>query len=151
MKQAKTYHTRQQKAILNFMAGSEGQYVTVSEVAAHLRAAGESVGLTTVYRQLDKLEKDGIVHKIVLDGNSGACYQYAGEDVGRLLLKCEDCGEITPMDCSHMTDLYEHVLQEHRFRVNPHRTMFYGICDTCLVRQRLGAACIEGGEDDGKI
>lgn len=135
MKQAKTYHTRQQKAILNFMAGNEGEYVTVSQIAAHLRQVGEPVGLTTVYRQLDKLEKDGIVHKIVLDGNSGAFYQYAGKEAGRLLLKCEDCGGITPMDCSHMEGLYEHVMQEHRFQVNPYRTMFYGVCDACLCRK----------------
>ena len=136
MKKVKTYHTRQQRAILNFMADSEGKYVTVSQIATHLREVGEPVGLTTIYRQMDKLEKDGIVHKLVFDGNSGACYQYAGEEKGRLLLKCEDCGDITPMDCSHMTDLYEHVLQEHRFRVNPYRTMFYGVCDACLCRQK---------------
>lgn len=133
---AKTYHTRQQKAILNFMSDSADQYVTVSQIAAHLKEEGQPVGLTTIYRQLDKLEKDGIVHKIVLDGNSGACYQYAGKDAGQLLLKCEDCGGIIPMACSHMVELYEHVLLEHQFRVNPHRTMFYGVCDACLAQEK---------------
>ncbi|MBO5484025.1 MAG: transcriptional repressor [Lachnospiraceae bacterium] len=136
MNHAKTYHTRQQAAILNFMSGSTKKYVTVSQIAAHLKEEGQPVGLTTIYRQLDKFEKDGIVHKIVLDGNSGACYQYTGEDEGQMLLKCEDCGGIIPMDCSHMAELYQHVLQEHQFRVNPHRTMFYGVCDNCLEQEK---------------
>jgi Fur family ferric uptake transcriptional regulator len=38
------------------------------------------------------------------------------------------------MECSHMQELYAHVLEEHFFRVNPHRTMFYGICDSCQNR-----------------
>lgn len=136
MNHVKTYHTKQQAAILNYMAESAHNYVTVSQIATHLKEEGHSVGLTTIYRQLDKLEKEGIVHKIVLDGNSGACYQYTGDDTDSMLLKCEDCGGIIPMDCSHMQELYQHVLQEHQFRVNPHRTMFYGVCDACLLQEK---------------
>lgn len=136
MNYGKTYHTKQQAAILKYMSESTGQYVTVSQIATHLKEEGQSVGLTTIYRQLDKLEKDGIVHKIVLDGNSGACYQYTGEDEEQMLLKCEDCGGMIPMDCSHIAELYQHVLQEHQFRVNPHRTMFYGVCDNCLTQEK---------------
>lgn len=138
MNHAKSYQTRQQKAVLNCLTGSGGTYVTVNQISSRLKEEGQPVGLTTIYRQLEKLEKDGIVHKIVLDGNSGACYQYAGGDDESLLLKCEGCGTIIPMECGHMRGLYEHVLQEHRFRVNPHRTMFYGVCDGCLCRQKPG-------------
>lgn len=120
---------------MNLLAESHS-YVTANQIMTHLRQQGQSVGLTTVYRHLDRFEKEGIVHKIVLDGNSGACYQYAGAEESRLLLKCEGCGGILPMDCSHMPQLYEHVLQEHQFRVNPHRTMFYGMCDNCLTEDQ---------------
>ncbi len=142
MNHAKSYHTKQQKIILDYMAGSSG-YVTASQILSHLKAEGQKVGLTTIYRHLEKFEKDGIVYKIVLDGNSGACYQYAENVKGRLLLKCEDCGGMIPMDCSHMDDLYEHVLREHQFKVNPHRTMFYGVCDDCLAQKEHGNG---GGE-----
>lgn len=128
---------------MNFLAGNYADshaYVTANQIMTHLRKQGQSVGLTTVYRHLDRFEKEGVVHKIVLDGNSGACYQYAGAGESRLLLKCEGCGGIIPMNCSHMPQLYEHVLQEHQFQVNPHRTMFYGRCDHCLT---------EGGDTVG--
>lgn len=138
MKESKTYHTKQQAAILQFMSENEEKYVTVSRIAIHLKEMGCGVGLTTIYRHLDKFEKEGIVHKIVLDGNNGACYQYTGDQPqdSQLLLKCEDCGGMIPMDCSHMAPLYEHVLSEHQFRVNPHKAMFYGLCDRCLKKDK---------------
>jgi Fur family ferric uptake transcriptional regulator len=135
MSRSKNYHTKQQEIILKYLRQKGAGYVTVSHIAAHLKEQGQSVGLTTIYRQLDKFEREGIVHKIVLDGNSGACYQYAGEKNDSFLLKCEGCGGIMPMECSHMEELYRHVLEEHSFRVNPHRTMFYGICDGCLHKK----------------
>jgi Fur family ferric uptake transcriptional regulator len=136
MNRSKKYHTKQQDIILGYLKEKGEGYVTVSQIAAHLKEQGESVGLTTIYRQLDRFEKEGKIHKIVLDGNSGACFQYAAQPDNRFLLKCEGCGEIMPMECSHMQELYEHVLSEHSFQVNPHRTMFYGICDGCLNRQK---------------
>ena len=95
MNHAKTYHTKQQNAILQFLIASDQKYHTVSQIAEYLKERGESVGLTTIYRQLDKFQKEGIVQKIVLDGNSGACYQYVGtqEEESKFLLKCEDCGD----------------------------------------------------------
>ncbi len=132
MNDGKKYHTRQQDAILHFMENSPEKYVTVSQIATYLKEDGQSVGLTTIYRHLDKFEKEGIVHKIVLDGNSGACYQFQEqEDNSQMLLKCEECGGITPMDCSHMVELYHHVEEDHQFHINPHRTIFYGVCNRC--------------------
>ena len=34
-----------------------------------------------------------------------------------------------------MKELYSHVLEEHHFNVNPHRTMFYGVCEKCLDKE----------------
>ncbi len=135
MNKGKHYHTKQQKIILEYLMSGGERYVTVSRIAAHLKTLGQSVGLTTIYRQLDKFEQEGLVHKIVLDGNSGARYQYAGEDEDSFLLKCENCGNMIPMACSHMEKLYDHVLEEHSFQVNPHRTMFYGMCSECMERK----------------
>ena len=37
MNYGKTYHTKQQAAILKYMSESAGQYVTVSQIAARLK------------------------------------------------------------------------------------------------------------------
>lgn len=139
MNHARTYHTKQQKVILQFMEQTHG-YITAGQIAEYLKQQGEAVGLTTVYRHLERFQKEGIVQKLVLDGNSGACYQYIGgkeDEENRFLLKCEDCGDIMNMDCGHMKELYTHVLEEHHFNVNPHRTMFYGVCGKCMEKEQI--------------
>lgn len=126
-----TYMTRQQQAVLDCIAACPGGCATAMALADRLRSGGQSVGLTTVYRQLERLEKQGLVHKLVTD--EGACWQYCDYHAHRdcILLKCEVCGAIQHMDCGHLGELYQHVLQQHHFRINPRRTLFYGLCDRC--------------------
>lgn len=126
-----TYTTRQQKAILDGLAACADRPVNASELSDALRVRGENVGMATVYRQLEKLERQGSVHKIVTD--EGAYYQYCGHSDAAecFLLKCEKCGRIVHVDCHRLAPLYEHLEQEHGFDINPRKTMFYGLCRTC--------------------
>ena len=68
----------------------------------------------------------------------GGCFEYC--DLGRVcdcfLLQCEGCGAIFHMDCSHLGELYEHLLQGHGFAINPRRTMFYGLCEKCREAEK---------------
>ena len=126
-----TYMTRQQREVLQCIEGcADG--ASAAELTDLLHAKGSRVGLTTVYRQLERLEQQGLVHKVVTE--QGACYQYCrshhnGRDC--FLLKCERCGRMEHLDCSHLGELYRHVLEEHRFVINPRRTLFYGLCEAC--------------------
>ena len=126
-----TYMTRQQKAVLECIEGIPGG-AGAAELAELLHAQGQPIGLTTVYRQLEKLCEQGLVHKIVTD--AGARYQFCdchhrGRDC--FLIKCEQCGCVEHIDCAHLSELYSHLAQEHHFRINPHRTLFYGLCSSC--------------------
>ena len=126
-----TYMTRQQRAVLSCIENVHGG-AGAAELAELLRASGESVGLTTVYRQLEKLHEQGLVHKIVTD--DGTRYQFCdcrrhGKDC--FLIKCEQCGCVEHVDCTHLSELYGHLSQEHHFRINPRRTLFYGLCQSC--------------------
>ena len=97
-----TYMTRQQQAVLDCIAACPGGCATAMALADRLRSGGQSVGLTTVYRQLERLEKQGLVHKLVTD--EGACWQYCDCHAHRdcILLKCAVCGAIQHMDCGHL-------------------------------------------------
>lgn len=126
-----TYMTRQQKAVLSCIEQFHGGASAV-ELAELLHAQGQSIGLSTVYRQLEKLEQQGLVHKIVTD--EGARYQFCDCHLrGRncFLIKCESCGSVEHVDCTHLEELYAHLDDEHHFRINPRRTLFYGLCCRC--------------------
>lgn len=130
-----TYMTRQQRAVLRCMETAQHGCATAAELAEQLHQQGQPVGLTTVYRQLEKLAAQGLVHKIVTD--EGAYYQYCNCQEHRdcFLLKCECCGSISHLDCTHLGHLYSHLLTDHGFAINPRRTLFYGLCRNCQEAQ----------------
>ena len=114
-----TYMTRQQQAVLACIERFGGGCATAAELTEELHREGQSIGLTTVYRQ-------------------GACYQHCShaDKNACFLLKCEGCGAIFHMDCGHLSQLYDHLLTEHGFAINPRRTLFYGLCAKCREAQQ---------------
>lgn len=130
-----SYSTKQQQAVLRCLEGRREEALTASDLAEDLRRESCPVGLATIYRQLEKLAAAGRVHKI--NTADGAFFQYCGHEDGDhrdcFLLQCERCGRIRHLDCSHLQGLYEHLEQEHHFRINPRRTLFSGLCDQCVL------------------
>ena len=66
------YKTKQMTEILTYLKSVQGQHVTVNDIRRHFQEQGIAVGTTTVYRQLDKMVKEGIVAKYVVDEKSSA-------------------------------------------------------------------------------
>lgn len=131
---AGVYKTKQQSAIKQYLESKKDEYVTVSQIEKYLKENNCAVGLTTIYRHLEKMEKDGIVARLNVDGQLGACFQYVenSEDENCFYIKCEKCGEVAKMECHHLSELYSHVEDDHNFRINSKRTVFYGKCSNCV-------------------
>ena len=130
------YATKQYQAVLRCLEQRAAQALTAADLAEDLRRTGSPVGLATIYRQLDKLEHAGRVHKVTTE--EGALYQYCphGEtDHNCFLLRCECCGRMVHLDCGHLEELYHHVETEHRFRIDPRRTILTGRCQICMKEE----------------
>ena len=127
------YKTKQQMAILDCLKMNGKNYVTVVDIEKFLKDKNCSVGITTIYRHLEKLEQDGVVARINVEKQQGACYQYvAGDDNNDCFyIECEKCGQVTKMECHHLAELYNHVNADHHFHINPKKTVFYGKCAKC--------------------
>ena len=88
-----SYVTKQYQAVLQCLEARDSAAFTAAELAEDLRLAGHPVGLATVYRQLDKLETAGVVHKVPTE--EGALYQrcpHPAADHGCFLLLVRDGG-----------------------------------------------------------
>ena len=68
------YQTKQQQAVLQCLKNRAEECLSAAELSDELRHSGLTVGLATVYRQLDKLTQQGLVHKVTTE--EGALYQY---------------------------------------------------------------------------
>lgn len=104
--------------------------MTAEEIVSALRSEGEAVGLTTVYRNLEKLCSSGEVRKF--SGAGSACYGFTGENChSHFHLKCSSCGKLIHLECDYIEKLSEHVSAHHGFAVDNTKTVLYGTCGDC--------------------
>ena len=135
MKRPSNYHTKQREAVLDYIVSLGNTHVTAAQIVRHFENENVSVGRTTVYRNIDRLVQDGKLRKYSVDGIAGTCYQYivdSEEQQKQLLLKCEDCGELIHLDCDELDEIHQHIYQDHTFKVNTAKTVFYGKCEACV-------------------
>ncbi len=136
MNTGKVYKTKQRECILECIRKKADAYVTIQQLAEELEGQGQRVGLTTIYRTLDKLEQEKAIAKISIDGVGGTCYRYLPrEDDIFFSLKCEQCGRVIDIDCAELARLYRHLSQAHNIFINPGKTMFYGTCESCFGKR----------------
>lgn len=131
------YQTKQKAVILAYLETHPERHVTAAELLRALTDNGTPMGAATIYRQLEKLEQEGIVRRYSLDDRGSACWQYGGEEAksgtchSHFHLKCTECGTLIHLDCEHLHEIADHVAHDHGFFIDPSRTVFYGICEAC--------------------
>ena len=137
MKKNAGYKTKQRQAILGYLTEKRDEHLTAKQICGYFAKAENPIGLTTIYRRLEELEKLGQVRRYSVDGGS-ACFQLIGEDGScheHFHLVCEQCGRLFHMECGYLEGVSGHILEEHGFQVNPLKIMFYGICRECREKQ----------------
>lgn len=129
------YKTKQQELLLSYLSTIKGKHFTAEDIRAHFEGKNISIGTATIYRQLEKLVSEGKIQKYFIDEHSAACFEYTGEECSQneshFHLKCEQCGRLIHLECGELEELGSHLKSEHGFKLNPLRTVFYGLCTNC--------------------
>ncbi|MBR5377407.1 MAG: transcriptional repressor [Lachnospiraceae bacterium] len=131
------YNTKQREVLLEYLKSVSGRHVTAADVCAYLKEHGTAIGQATVYRRLESLVDEGIVNKYIIDANSPACFEYVDSDShakGEICFhcKCVECGRLLHLHCDELAAITGHLYEEHSFRLDPKRTVFYGSCEKCM-------------------
>lgn len=127
------YKTQQKEAILEYIMSLDGEHFTVNSIVEHFC---RNIGVSTVYRFVNKLVEEGLVCKYHID-KASACFQYTGGRAGLVFhMKCENCGKILHFQCDDVDKLYAHLLSEHGFKVNNYKSVFYGCCNECKSMEK---------------
>lgn len=131
------YNTKQKIAIMNAIKTMGDKHFTVDSLCEILIKNNQSVGRTTVYRYLEKLNLDAVLRKYTAAAGESSCYQYIGEKEHcheHFHLKCEKCGNLIHMECDELNGLIAHIKSHHGFCLNPLKTVMYGVCEDCIAK-----------------
>lgn len=122
------YNTQQKDKILDIIKNFDHDF-TIKDIYDKLDG---SVGLTTIYRFIDKLITSGSVNKLI-DSNNSTYYQYLEhcECGNHFYLRCEKCGLMIHVDCDCINELFNHISLEHNFTASSEKIIINGICESC--------------------
>jgi Fur family transcriptional regulator, ferric uptake regulator len=119
--------TPARRLLLNALFGSR-DHRSAEELAAEVHDRAPDVHLSTIYRNLEELERLGVIDSTRL-GNGPATYHLASAAHGHLV--CEQCGTMIEVPDEIFADLVRVAGTEYGFAINPHRFAVTGRCVNC--------------------
>ena len=120
--------TRQRAAVVAVFDELEG-FHSAQEVHARLRTAGDTVGLSTVYRAVQALADDGELDSIRTDTGE-ALYRRCSTQHHHHLV-CRVCGRTVEVAGPTVEQWADRVAGEHGFADVSHTLEIFGTCADC--------------------
>jgi Fur family ferric uptake transcriptional regulator len=121
--------TRQGAAIEAALAGSD-DFRTAQDLHAQLRATGGSVGLTTVYRHLQRLADAGAVDSVrTITGETA--YRLCGARAHHHHVVCRGCRRVVDIDGPDLERWLERAATKAGFTDIEHTVEIVGTCRDC--------------------
>ena len=121
--------TRVQRAVLSELQGQRA-FLSAQDLHARLRHAGESVGLTSVYRAVQALRDAGSVDEARSpSGETG--YRVCATAGHHHHLSCVSCGATVEVEAPGMEAWVAAVGKRHGYRIEGHTLEVAGTCRSC--------------------
>ena len=121
-------NTRQRAAVVAVFDALDG-FHSAQEVHARMRAAGDSIGLSTVYRAVQALVDDGELDSIRTD-NGEAVYRRCSTTHHHHLV-CRSCGRTVEVEGPTVERWTDRIAGEHGFVDVRHTLEIFGTCAAC--------------------
>jgi len=121
--------TRQRSAVVRALAGCD-EFQSAQSLHDAMRQAGDSVGLTTVYRHLQALAAAGEVD-VLRNPDGEAVYRRCVADEHHHHLVCRSCGTTVEVTGPAVEAWAEQVARTHGFHDVSHTVEVFGTCRDC--------------------
>ncbi len=123
--------THPRRKVLEVLSRS-GDHLTVGEVQAHLREAGEDMDAATIYRVLQWLKRVGLISQTDL-GREAIVYQVI-DDHRHHHLVCLSCGSISDLDDRALDGLRRTLRRDYEFEPRIDHLAIFGLCRKCRAK-----------------
>ncbi|NMB38624.1 MAG: transcriptional repressor [Firmicutes bacterium] len=127
--------TPQREAVLKVLIENADMHLKVEDIYMRTKELAPEIGLATVYRTLELLEKINVVCRFEYgDGQSRYELVCKSEEHYHHHLICLKCGEISEFRDDLLDELEERISQEQQFKIVDHSLRFFGYCAKCTSR-----------------
>jgi Fur family ferric uptake transcriptional regulator len=116
-----------------------GGHLRVEELLDRVRAIDSRIGQATVYRTMKLLTQCGLAEAHQF-GDGHTVYEPVEEpEEHHDHLICTKCGAIVEFYSEKIEALQSDIARQHGYAVTSHKMELYGICPTCLEREKSRA------------
>ncbi|UMY15723.1 transcriptional repressor [Methylobacterium organophilum] len=125
--------TRLRRDVLEAVA-KEGRPLGAYDIAERLSGEGRRVAAVSVYRALDFLTEQGLVHRIASRNAFVSCGHEHGDKAGLVFLICRTCGGIDEMTAPNVENALDRTLAQVGFTPFSRILEVEGQCGNCRER-----------------
>lgn len=121
-----------QRAIIAEVLGELDEFKSAQDIHDLLRRRGDSIGLATVYRNLQSLAEAERVD-VVRGADGQATYRACGEatHAHHHHLVCRSCGSAVEIAFEGVEEQVNTIAREHGFTAVDHSIELHGLCAAC--------------------
>ena len=120
-------NTRQRAAILETLS-RQVDFRSAQQIHEQMRADGETVGLATVYRNLQALSRAGRLDVLVA-GDGESLYRQCEDTGHHHHLVCRECGRTVEFLAPRLEASMTAIAREHGFTEVDHTLEVFGLCE----------------------
>lgn len=124
--------THQRDTIAELVLTSD-DHLSAEQVRKRLAERGERVGLATIYRTLELLEKSGLARAHDF-GQGFKRFEPMPSQADHEHLICVRCGKVVEFAHERLERMLPIIADEHGFQPERHRVEIYGVCQQCQRR-----------------
>lgn len=124
--------TPQREKILRVIIKNQYKHLTCEEIYELIRKDYPEIGLATVYRTMQLLEKNKIVCKFDLD-EDGIRYEFMEPDNEHQHphFICKECGKVYPVKDVMLDLVKSEIGKKYSFKIINYSLKLYGVCENC--------------------
>ncbi|HEX7353018.1 Fur family transcriptional regulator [Brachybacterium sp.] len=119
-------NTRQRSAILETLSRQD-DFRSAQQIHEQMKADGETVGLATVYRNLQALSRSGRLDVLVA-GDGESLYRQCEDTGHHHHLVCRECGRTVEFLAPKLESAMTAIAHEHGFSDVDHTLEVFGLC-----------------------
>jgi Fur family ferric uptake transcriptional regulator len=115
--------------VLEILDQSEG-FLSAEDLRASFDEEAHTLPLSTIYRVLDSLVKEDLVHELNLDHKNIKLYEFAHKHHAHHLI-CVNCDKVIHLEKCPVHSFEKDLKDTYGFQMKHHSLDFYGVCGEC--------------------
>lgn len=139
-------NTRQRAAILETLSRQD-DFRSAQQIHEQMKSAGETVGLATVYRNLQALARSGRLDLLVA-GDGESLYRQCEDTGHHHHLVCRECGRTVEFLAPKLESAMTAIAHDHGFTDVDHTLEVFGLCEDCASAAEDAGDADEPAADD---